>query len=140
MLLPLKLEEIRATYEPITDPQERMSLVVDSAPARTRLPEAQRSAESRVPACISAAWISAELKDGKCLFRCAADSPLVAGLLAFLCDFFSDATPEEIMSSSADPLSSLGLSRNLSPTRLNGLTSARRRIVELATALAKTKG
>lgn len=139
MLLPLKLEELRATYEPITDPQERMSLVVDSAPARTRLPEAQRSNELRVAGCISAAWISAELSDGKCLFRCAADSPLVAGLLAFLCDFFSDATAEEIIASSADPLAALGLSRNLSPTRLNGLTSARRRIVELAAALAKSQ-
>lgn len=135
MILPLKLEELRANYEPFSDPQERMAMVVDAAPSRTRLPEAQRKEELRVKGCISAAWISAELVEGRCLFRCAADSPLVAGLLACLCDFFSDASAAEVAASDADPLAALGISRNLSPTRLNGLTNARRRIRELAAAL-----
>jgi cysteine desulfuration protein SufE len=49
----------------------------------------------------------------------------VKGLLAFLCEFFSGATPAEILVSDADPLDSLGLAKNLSPTRRHGLASAR---------------
>ena len=132
MSLAQKLEELLANYDPISDPQERMALVVDSAPARTRLPEAQRLDSLRIKACISAAWLSCSLVEGRCQFRCAADSPLVAGLLACLCDFFNDATPSEIASSSLDPLAALGLTKSLSPTRLNGLTHARLRIRDLA--------
>ena len=136
MTLTQKLEELLAAYEPITDPQERMALIVDSIPANTRLPEAQRIETHRIKGCISAAWLVCDMKNGLCHFRCAADSPLVGGLLACLCTFYSDATPAEISASEIDPLASLGLTRSLSPTRLNGLTQARRRIRELASALS----
>jgi cysteine desulfuration protein SufE len=136
MTLTEKLEFLLADYEPIADPQERMALVVESIPAATRLPEALRTDEHRIRGCISAAWLVGELKDGHCQFRCAADSPLVGGLLACLCHYFSGATPAEIINCELDPLLSLGLTRNLSPTRLNGLTQARRRIRDLAASLA----
>jgi len=38
------------------------------------------------------------------------------GLLALLCEFFSDAPPAEVAASAADPLGALGLTRHLSPT------------------------
>ena len=47
------------------------------------------------------------------------------GLVTLLCDFYSGATPADIVTSDADPLETLGLARNLSPTRRNGLSSAR---------------
>jgi cysteine desulfuration protein SufE len=77
-------------------------------------------------------WVVGELRDGRCFFRCDADGPLVKGLVAFLCEFYSDATPTEIAGSTASPIESLGLLRNLSPTRVNGLAAVRARIRELA--------
>jgi hypothetical protein len=73
---------------------------------------------------------------GDCRFHCDADSPLVKGLLALLCEFFSDAPPAEVAASAADPLDALGLTRHLSPTRQNGLAQRASRIRELATQLA----
>ena len=108
----------------IDDPKERLSVVVDRARRLAPLPESERTEQNRVRGCVSIVWLLGEIRDDRCHFRCDADSPLVKGLVALLCDFFSGATPTEISSSNADPLTALDLTRNLSPTRQNGLASA----------------
>ena len=107
----------------IENPQERFSAVVDRARSRPPLPEAERSEANRVKGCVSLAWITAEVRDGRCHFRCDADSPLVRGLLVLLCDLYSGATPAEVAGTEPVLLEQLGLAQNLSPTRLNGLRS-----------------
>jgi cysteine desulfuration protein SufE len=118
----------------IDDPQERLSLVVDRARKRPPLPEAERTEAHRVKGCISQAWLVGERRDGRCYFRCDADSPLVRGLLVLLCDLYSDATPAEIVATEPALIEELGLARNLSPTRLNGLRSVRAAIRDFAAA------
>lgn len=120
----------------IEDSQERLGAVVDRAKRLPPLAAAERNEQNRVTGCISQVWVVGELRDGRCFFRCDADGPLVKGLVAFLCEFFSAATPAEIAASDADPLEALGLMRNLSPTRVNGLAAVRTRIRELAGAMA----
>ncbi|MDB6093614.1 MAG: sufE [Verrucomicrobia bacterium] len=107
----------------IPDAHERLADVVGRSRRAAPFPEADRRNENRVPGCVSAVWLVGELRDGRCYFRCDADGPLVKGLVAFLCEFFNGATPAEITASNADPLAALGLIRNLSPTRQNGLGS-----------------
>jgi cysteine desulfuration protein SufE len=122
----------------IENPQERFSAVVDRARARPSLPEADRTEANRVRGCISLAWIAAEMRDGRCHFRCDADSPLVRGLLVLLCDLYSGATPAEVAATEPDLLEALGLAQNLSPTRLNGLRSVRAKIHDFAIREAVT--
>lgn len=119
-----KQQQLVADYAIIDDPQERLSAVVDRARSRPSLPEAERSEANRVPGCVSLAWVVSEVRDGLCFFRSDADSPLVRGLLVLLCDFYSDATPAEVLATEPALLEELGLAKNLSPTRLNGLKSA----------------
>jgi len=135
--LPDKLQRLIDEFALIDDPQERMALAVDRARRLPPFPEGERTESHRVRGCISQAWIVGELHDGCCRFRCDADSPLVKGLLALLCQFFSDAPPAEVAASVADPLDALGLIRHLSPTRQNGLAHARARIREIATQLSR---
>lgn len=136
MPLPDKLQRLIDEFALIDDPQERMALVVDRARRLPLFPEGERTETHRVRGCISQAWIVGELRDKRCCFRCDADSPLVKGLLALLCEFFSDAPPAEVAASAADPLGALGLTRHLSPTRQHGLAHALARIRELATQLS----
>ena len=56
------------------------------------------------------------------------DSPLVRGLIVLLCDFYSEATPAEVVATEPELFEQLNLARNLSPTRLNGLASVRETI------------
>ena len=118
----------------IENPQERFSAVVDRARSRPPLPESDRTEANRVRGCVSLAWIAAEVRDGRCYFRCDADSPLVRGLLVLLCDLYSGATPAEVAAIEPALLEQLGLAQNLSPTRLNGLRSVRAKIRDFATS------
>lgn len=121
-----------AEYSAIEDPQERLAAVVDRARRRPPLPPHARTDAQRVKGCVSAAWLVAELEGDRCRFRTDADSPLVRGLLALLGDLYSGATPAEIAASEPPLLDELGLSRSLSPTRLNGLLAAVRAMREFA--------
>ena len=110
----------------IDDPQERLAAVITRARKLPPLSPAERSDQNRVRGCVSEVYLLGAIDaHGRCHFRCDADSPLVRGLVALLCDFFTGATPAEILASDADPLAALGLVKNLSPTRQNGLGSAR---------------
>lgn len=113
----------------LPDPQERMALVVDQARRAKALPPELRTEENRVPGCISVVWIAADLEAGCCRFRGEAESPLVRGLVVLLCEFFSGFPPEVVAAASVDPLEATGLTRHLSPTRRNGLASARAKIM-----------
>ena len=135
MTLAEKQQQLVDDLAIIEDPQERLGAVVDRAKRLAPLPESDRTESHRVHGCISQVWVVGALRDGRCQFRCDADGPLVKGLVAFLCEFFSGATPAEIAASNADPLEAVGLMRNLSPTRHNGLAAVRARIRELAAAM-----
>ncbi len=132
-----KQSQLVADYEIIPALQERLAAVVDRARKRPPLPEAERSEANRVKGCVSQAWVVGELRDGRCYFRSDADSPLVRGLLVLLGDFYSGATPAEVAATEPALVEELGLARNLSPTRLNGLRSVRAKIREFAAAAAQ---
>ena len=132
VILEQRLTQLVAELEPFDDPQERLAFVVDRAKRVPPLLAAARTDANRVRGCVSVVWLAGEMRDGRCAFRFDADSPVVRGLLALLCDFFSDCPTAEVAASDADPLEALGLIRHLSPTRRNGLASARARIRELA--------
>lgn len=136
MTLADKQRQLIEDYAIIPDPQERLAAVVDQARRRPPLAETERTEANRVKGCVSQAWVVGEVRAGRCHFRSDADSPLVRGLLALLCDFYSDATPADVAATEPLLLDELGLARNLSPTRLNGLRSVRARIREFATAAA----
>ena len=123
MTLSEKQQQLAEDLSIIPDQHERLSEVVGRARRAPQLGEGERTDANRVRGCVSAVWLVSELRDGRCYFRSDADGPLVKGLVAFVCDFFSGATPAEIAVTDADPLAALGLIRNLSPTRQNGLGS-----------------
>jgi cysteine desulfuration protein SufE len=121
----------------IEDPQERLSAIVDRARRRPPLSESERTEYNLVKGCISQAWVVGEIREGRCHFRSDADSPLVRGLLALLCDLYSDAPPSEVAVIEPELFEKLGVARNLTPTRLNGLRSVRARIRDYARAQSR---
>jgi cysteine desulfuration protein SufE len=120
-----KLQQLVDDLSVIDDPQERLAFVVDRAKKIPPLPAGERTDAHRVPGCVSIVWLVPELRNGRCHFRSDAESPLVRGLVALVCEFFSGFTPTEILAADLDPVDALGLARNLSPTRRNGLAAVR---------------
>lgn len=132
MTIEEKQNQLIENYSIIDDPQERLSAVVDDARKMPALPDSERTEANRVKGCVSQAWIAAELRDGLCYFRSDADSPLVRGLLKLICELYNGTTPAEVSATEPVLFEELGLARNLSPTRLNGLRSVRAKIREFA--------
>lgn len=119
----------------IPDRQERLTVIIDRSRKLPPFPATERSAENRVSGCQSAVWLIGELHaNGTLTIRCDADSPMVKGLVHFLCEAYSGATPAEIAITEPAFLDELGLLRDLSPTRRNGLAAVHARIRELARA------
>ena len=133
-LVPLakKLAQLVDDLAPFDDPHDRLAFIVDRAKRIPPLPVNERTDANRVRGCVSVVWLVGEVREGNCTFRFDGDSPVVRGLLALLCEFFSGIPPADIAASDIDPLDALGLLDSLSPTRRNGLTSARARIREFA--------
>ncbi len=125
MTLAEKLQHHTDELALIDDPHERLALIVARAKKLPPLTDLERTDAHRVRGCISLVHLVGEVRDGRCSFRCEADGPLVRGLVALLCNFYSGATPADIAAFDRDPLEALDLAKNLSPTRRNGLVSAR---------------
>lgn len=107
-------------------------LLVDRSKRFPALPPAERTEANRVHACVSVVWLTSEMRGGVCVFRGDAESPVVRALVVLLCEFFSGMEPAVIAASNHDPLEALEVTRNLSPTRRNGLMATRNNIREFA--------
>jgi cysteine desulfuration protein SufE len=110
----------------IPDPYERLGYIVDRGKKAEGLPEDLRIDSFKIEGCMSQLWVVPEFKEGHCHYQSESDSAIVKGIASLLCDFYSDARPNEIVETDADFLGEVGITQHLSPNRRNGLS----RIVE----------
>jgi cysteine desulfuration protein SufE len=116
----------------VDDRHERLSLVVERSRRLPPLAAADKTDATRVTGCISPVWLTGELRDGRLALRFDAESPMVKALVALMIELYDGATPAEIVTTEPILFDELGLSRDLSPTRRNGLAAVRARIKLLA--------
>lgn len=134
MPLAEKQQQLIAKLRIIEDAHERLAAITARGRKWPAPDAAERTDGKRVLGCVSPVWLTATLEDGRCRFRVAAESSLVQGLAALLCELYDGETPEEVAAVEPGLFTELGLDRQLSPTRLNGLANVRRVIREFATA------
>lgn len=115
----------------IHDPHERLNAVVSRGHA-LKLDEAHKIEANLVPGCVSRVWLHGELTDGLTRFVCDAESPMVKGLAALLCELYTDADPAEVAAVEPRVWEACGFKKMLSPTRLNGLANMRGKIRQMA--------
>lgn len=121
-----------ARYAVLPDAHERLAALASRRSALEPLPPEACVDAALVPGCVSRVWLVGSLEDGRCRFRMRAESALVRGLAAALCELYDGATPREILEEEPRLFEALGIEANLSPTRLNGLRHLRGRIAEFA--------
>ena len=107
-------------------------------------PEQFRDEDHLVPGCMSQVWLVSQMGDGDqdiLDFRADSDALIVKGLTALLLMFYSNKTPEEILSTNVEGLfERLNLTQHLSINRRNGFYSMSRKIRELATEALASEG
>lgn len=117
-------------------PQERLQWLVEQARLRPALAAEWRTETHRVPGCVANLWLIAELRDGRCEFRCDSDSQIVRAVAGLLCEFYSGATPAEVLAMDPVFLDQVGINQHLSANRRNVLSRVWERIRTFAEACA----
>ncbi len=139
MTLPALASEALQAFSNCPGWEQRARLLLQWADRLPLLDEAQCNEDHRVHGCESKVWLSAELSDGGWQFRAASDARLLRGLLALLLLRVNGLPSAELHSLElSDWFTQLGLSRQLSPSRSNGLNAVLQRMRELSPAVAQS--
>ena len=91
-----------------------------------------------ISGCQSRVWVSAEMKEGKVVFKADSDAVITKGIVNLLIRIFSNQPPEEIIDADLAFIDQIGLKEHLSPTRSNGLMSMIKQM-KLYAVVFKTK-
>lgn len=130
--------EARAALEAFSESkgwEQRARLLMQWGERLPALSDAEKSDEHRVHGCESQVWLLAEVHDGRWQFRASSDARLLRGLLAVLLVRVNDLPAQHLLLVDInDWFARLGLSRQLSPSRSNGLNAVLQRMRELAQA------
>lgn len=138
-----RFEEIVADFAFLDDWEDRYRYVIELGKAMPPLPDALRSAATRVEGCASQVWIVPRLEGAGSAARFdfdgESDAMIVRGLIAVLHALYAGLSPEEVLAVDAPAeLGRLGLEQHLSSQRSNGLRAMVGRIRAIAgTALAQ---
>ncbi|NOX47889.1 MAG: SufE family protein [Chlorobi bacterium] len=92
-----------------------------------------------ISGCQSRVWLSAEMKDGKIIFKADSDAIITKGIINLLIRVLSNQSPDDILKTDLGFLDKIGLKEHLSPTRSNGLTSMIKQM-KLYAVVFKAKG
>ncbi|MBP90439.1 MAG: cysteine desulfuration protein SufE [Planctomycetaceae bacterium] len=139
----MTIDDIYEEFEELVDWDERCDYLIDLGFDLPELPEAAKVDEHKVHGCQSNVWLVSEITPSDppvVEFVANSDAMIVNGLIAVLMALYSGKTPREIIE--VDPkvvFAKLGLERQLSPLRRNGLYSMVDRVRKLAVEAEASK-
>lgn len=133
--LPERAQQALDAFTSASGWEARARLLLQWGQALAPLSDAERQPQHQVHGCDSQVWVVAQQHGGRWHFRADSDARLVRGLLAVLLARVDGLSGEALNQVDlADWFARLGLSRQLSPSRSNGLSAVLHRMHELAAA------
>ncbi|SMF11667.1 MULTISPECIES: SufE family protein [unclassified Pseudomonas] len=132
MSLPTAAREALVQFEQARGWEQRARLLMQWGDRLEPLSEADKCEHNRVHGCESLVWLVAEQRDGQWRFKASSDARLLRGLLALLLVRVQGLASSELANVDLPGwFSQLGLERQLSPSRSNGLHAVLLRMAEL---------
>ena len=119
-------QEMLRLFSEVSSWEERYKKIIALGKELKPFPEEERLPELLVKGCVAKVWLKASLnKQGEVeLSGDGEKEALISrGILALMLAFYSDRSPEDILTSAPLFLKELDLSAHLSPSRTNGLNS-----------------
>lgn len=133
MSLSVAAQEALEAFAACAGWEQRARLLMQWGERLAPLSDAERTEENRVHGCESLVWLVAERHGEHLHFRASSDARLLRGLLAVLLVRVEGLSDAELATLDlADWFNQLGLQRQLSPSRSNGLNAVLQRMRELA--------
>ena len=133
MNLPDDAQAALDSFAHCTGWEQRARLLMQWGQRLPALPETEKTDTNLVQGCESLVWLVGELKDGHWQFAASSDARLIRGLVALLLARVNGLSAEQLLQVDLPGwFEQLGLSRQLSPSRSNGLNAVLVRMRELA--------
>jgi cysteine desulfuration protein SufE len=137
------IPELIETFDALGDWESQCDYLIDLGYEVPDFPEAARTEANRVHGCQSNVWLITEPKPGDppvIEIQADSDSMIVRGLIAVLLMAYSGKSAREILQTDIQQIfSRLGLNRQLSSARRNGLAGMVQRIRTIAERSAAGK-
>ena len=113
--------------------EQRARLLMQWGERLEPLQETERNEHNRVEGCESLVWLVADQRTPALAFRATSDARLLRGLLAVLLVRVNGLSAAELATLDLPAwFNELGLGRQLSPSRSNGLNAVLQRMIALA--------
>ena len=133
MSLPADAAVALETFHNAASWEQRARLLMQWGERLPALSDADKVDANRVHGCESQVWLVGALRDGHWQFAASSDARLIRGLVALLLARVNGLSADELQQVDLpDWFNQLGLSRQLSPSRSNGLNAVLQRMNELA--------
>lgn len=118
-----RVEKIKKDFNQFDEWEARYKHLINLGKSMPVMSGDYRSDSFLVKGCQSQVWLGARLSGDKVFFEADSDASIVKGIVALLVYVYSEATPDEILSTKPTFLEEIGLREHLSMSRANGLTS-----------------
>jgi cysteine desulfuration protein SufE len=133
MSLPADAAVALETFQNAAGWEQRARLLMQWGDRLPALSDADKVEANRVHGCESQMWLVGQLQDGHWQFSAGSDARLIRGLVALLLARVNGLSAAELQQVDLPQwFDQLGLSRQLSPSRSNGLNAVLQRMRELA--------
>lgn len=132
MNLSEQARQARESFEQARGWEQRARLLMQWGERLEPLEDTQKTEGNRVHGCESLVWLVATQVDGQWRFKAASDARLLRGLLALLLVRVQGLATSELSRLDLQGwFTQLGLERQLSPSRSNGLHAVLQRMAQL---------
>lgn len=133
MNLPAEALTALETFQAAAGWEQRARLLMQWGDRLPPLSDVDKTDANRVQGCESQVWLIGTLHDGHWQFAASSDARLIRGLVALLLARVNGLSAAELQQVDLpDWFNQLGLARQLSPSRSNGLNAVLQRMNELA--------
>ena len=119
---------IKERFLQFKDWEDRYKELIQLGRTLPAYPEDKRDEKYKVKGCQSQVWLYPEFKDGRVTYHADSDALLVKGIVGILVSVYSDATPDEILTTKPEFLQEVGIQEHLSMNRSNGLAAMMKQI------------
>ena len=140
MLISEKQKQIVEEFSRYDRWEDRYKHIIEIGKTLKPLDEKLKTEDNRIKGCQSITYLYAKLDGDKILYTADSDAMIVKGLATLLIQVYSDHTPKEILETSADFLTEMGLTTHLSQSRSNGLAAMVRQFKNYAIAFQTLLG
>lgn len=133
MSLPADAQTALDTFSTSLSWEQRARLLMQWGERLPKLTDAEKTDEQLVDGCESKVWLLGDVIEDQWQFRAASDARLIRGLVALLLARVNGLSARELQQVDLPEwFNQLGLSRQLSPSRSNGLNAVLQKMRQLA--------